>query len=80
MSGMGKIEEIDLDSTQKIFYDLFVKHTMRTLYNDLKPQFDKISNGADDVDYEMIGRIATNFLLSVVNYKAPNSNANIKAK
>jgi sporulation protein YlmC with PRC-barrel domain len=80
MSGQGKVAEIDLDSTQKIFYDLFVKHTMHTLYNDLKPQFDKISNGADDVDYEMIGRIGTNFLLSVVNYKAPNSNSNIKAK
>jgi hypothetical protein len=33
-----------------------------------------------DTDYKKIGLVATNFLLSVVNYKAPNVNTGLKAK
>jgi hypothetical protein len=36
-------------------------------------------NGVTDyADYQKIGNVLTNFLLSIVNYKAPNVNTNIK--
>ena len=67
------------DTTQKVFCKLLRKHSLTKLYDDLKPQLDNILAG-NPTDYKKIGQVATNFLLSIVNYKAPNVNTGLKAK
>ena len=32
------------------------------------------------IDYQELGRVLTNYLLSVVSYKAPNVNSGLKSK
>lgn len=67
------------DSTQKVFCKLLRKHSLTSIYDQLKPQLQNILDGSA-TDYKKIGLIATNFLLSVVNYKAPNVNTGLKPK
>jgi hypothetical protein len=67
------------DSTKKVFCKLLRKHSFMSIYDKLKPQLNNILKGAA-TDYKEIGLIATNFLLSVVNYKAPNVNTGLKPK
>jgi hypothetical protein len=67
------------DSTKKVFCKLLKKHSITKIYDDLKPQLQTILDGTT-TDYKKIGQVATNFLLSVVNYKAPNVNTGLKSK
>jgi len=78
---------IDCDASAPIdnaadttFCKLLKKHSINQVVQKLQPELDKILAGAADTDYVMIGQIATNFLLSVVNYKAPNVNTGLKPK
>lgn len=78
---------VDCDPTLPIdnavdttFCKLLKKHSINQVFQKLQPQLDKILAGAVDTDYIMIGQVATNFLLSVVNYKAPNVNTGLKPK
>ena len=34
----------------------------------------------DYIDYQELGRVLTNYILSVVSYKAPNVNTGLKSK
>jgi hypothetical protein len=67
------------DTTKKVFCKLLKKHSFSSIYAQLKPELMNIVEGLD-TDYKKIGLVATNFLLSVVNYKAPNVNTGLKAK
>ena len=67
------------DSTKKVFCKLLKKHSITKVYDDLSPQLKTIIEGTV-TDYRKIGQVATNFLLSVVNYKAPNVNTGLKPK
>ena len=67
------------DTTKKVFCKLLKKHSITKIYDDLKPELQTILDGTT-TDYKKIGQVATNFLLSVVNYKAPNVNTGLKAK
>ena len=67
------------DTTKKVFCNLLRKHSMTKVYNDLKPELMTIIEGTA-TDYKKMGRVATNFLLSVVNYKAPNVNTGLRPK
>ena len=57
-----------------IFQTLYEKHSMVKMV-------DKFSAAIDTttwiIDYKSIGLYSTNFLLSVVNYKAPNVNTGL---
>jgi hypothetical protein len=68
------------DTTKKVFCKLLRKHSLTKVEEQLRPQLEGILAGSPDTDYKTIGLIATNFLLSVVNYKAPNVNTNLKPK
>lgn len=67
------------DTTKQVFCKLLKKHSLTKLYDDLFPQLMSILEGTA-TDYKKIGQVATNFLLSVVNYKAPNVNTGLKPK
>lgn len=67
------------DTTKKVFCNLLRKHSLTKVYNDLKPELMSILEGTT-TDYKKMGRVATNFLLSVVNYKAPNVNTGLRPK
>lgn len=67
------------DTTKQIFCKLLKKHSLTKLYDDLVPELMTILEGTA-TNYKKMGQVATNFLLSIVNYKAPNSNTGIKPK
>jgi len=79
MAGNLECDPATLTGTQQIFCKLLKKHSLYKLYNDMSPQLDAIWTGAA-ADYKKIGLIATDFLLSVVNYKAPNVNTGLSTK
>jgi len=68
------------DTTQQIFCKLLQKHSLTKVKNELQPQIDGILAGSETTDYKQIGQVGTNFILSVVNYKAPNVNTGLKPK
>ncbi len=68
------------DTTKQVFCKLLLKHSLTKVKDQLKPELDKILSGATNTNYKLIGNVATNFLLSVVNYKAPNVNTGLKPK
>ena len=67
------------DTQKKVFCKLLSKHSLTKLYNDLFPLVWAILTDPNP-DYESTGLVATNFLLSLVNYKAPNVNTGLQAK
>ena len=67
------------DTTKQVFCKLLKKHSLTKLYDDLFPEVLSILEGTT-TNYKKIGQVATNFLLSVVNYKAPNVNTGLKPK
>ena len=63
-----------------IFQTLFEQHAMYKVYLNLKGTISYDASGNMSIAYQDIGRYLTNFLLSVVNYKAPNVNTRLKPK
>ena len=55
---------------------LYVQHPMYKLYQNLQVAV----NDAAGINYKELGRILTNYMLSVVSYKAPNVNTRLKSK
>lgn len=68
-----------LTSQSSIFDSLFKQHAMFKLYKSItKAVYD--SQGNINPNYKNLGQILTNYLLSVVSYKAPNVNTGLKSK
>lgn len=62
-----------------VFLNLFYQHAMYKLYDNLHSAvFDANSNL--NPNYKSLGKILTNYMLSVVSYKAPNVNTGLKSK
>ena len=81
MAGIDCDAKVPIDNTADTTFCKFLKkHSINQVFQKLHQELDKILAGAVDTDYVMIGQIATNFLLSVVNYKAPNVNTGLKPK
>lgn len=58
-----------------IFNNLFQKSAMVVLYNNVMAEI--LTN--TQASYQALGTTLTQFMLSVVNYKAPNVNSGLKA-
>ena len=68
-----------LTSQSSIFDSLFKQHAMFKLYKSISTAvYD--SQGNINPNYKNLGQILTNYMLSVVSYKAPNVNTGLKSK
>jgi hypothetical protein len=62
---------------------LFNQHAMYKLYTNINNAFktpDPNNAGETYINYQEVGRVLTNYMLSVVSYKAPNVNTGLKSK
>ncbi len=56
---------------------------MYKLYTNINNAFntpDPANAGQTYINYQEVGRVLTNYMLSVVSYKAPNVNTGLKSK
>jgi hypothetical protein len=68
-----------LTGQSNIFINLFKQHAMYKLYDSISAAvYD--SAGKINPNYKSLGQILTNYMLSVVSYKAPNVNTGLKSK
>ncbi len=68
-----------LTAQSNIFMNLFKQHAMYKLYASISAAvYD--STGNLNPNYKRLGSILTNYMLSVVSYKAPNVNTGLKSK
>jgi hypothetical protein len=68
-----------LTGQSSIFINLFKQHAMYKLYDSISAAvYD--STGKLNPNYKSLGQILTNYMLSVVSYKAPNVNTGLKSK
>jgi hypothetical protein len=68
-----------LTGQSSIFINLFKQHAMYKLYASISAAvYD--STGKLNPNYKSLGLILTNYMLSVVSYKAPNVNTGLKSK
>lgn len=68
-----------LTGQSNVFINLFQQHAMYKLYTNIRSSvFDSSDNL--NPDYKKLGQILTNYMLSVVSYKAPNVNTGLKSK
>ena len=70
----------DSSGAKNIYNDLAENHAMNKVVENLKSTVTKDVNGDRTVDYSLAGKYLTNFMLSVVNFKAPNVNTGLKPK
>ncbi len=57
------------------FTKLYKKHAMYKTYDELSNNFDTVDYSI--TDYKLLGLQLTNFMLSIINYKAPNVNTGL---
>ena len=55
-------------------------HAMNKVIKNLKSTVTEDAKGKKTVNYSKVGKYLTNFMLSVVNFKAPNVNTGLKPK